>query len=620
MHRIAATPGGWTPDAEGVIFLEQTPASIIFITAADTDIQTLAAAVPQLPDTFPSLRVANLLQLQQQLSIDTYADDILSKADVIILRLLGGRSYWSYGLEVVKDIAAENNTALFVLPGDDKPDPDLISHSTVSLSQVNQLWQYFTQGGVSNWVNACQYIAATCLNSPYHPHPPQTVPRLGTYYTPQTPHLPQVGILFYRSHYLAGNTKPIDALCNALKDRNLEAKAIFISSLRDEELHPDLLNHFADSHVLLNTTSFSLAKVGEEEKLNLWTQLNLPVLQVILSGGTQDSWESSYQGLSPRDVAMNVALPEVDGRIITRAVSFKSVATWNENLETDVVIYEPQPDRINIVADMAANWVRLRTTPPKDRKIALILANYPNKDGRLANGVGLDTPASCINILHALQQAGYTLTTYPETGDELIQQLTQGVTNDSEMQEMRPVYQSLPVSEFWDYFHTLPPSTQQNILDRYSQLDEKIKQRPLISLTCKQLQQIVQSLPSSLYSLLTNPNSLFDEKINRQVEYTITPQEILTLVQSLPNNIQTLLKNPNSLFDEKINRQITYTITPQEILTLVQSLPNNIQTLLKNPNSLFDEKINRQVEYTITPQEILTLVQSLPNNIQTLLK
>ena len=142
MHRIAAIPGGWNPQAEGVIFIKQTPAPIVFLTAADTDIQTLAAAVNKLPFDFPKLRVANLLHLQQQLTIDTYADDILSKAKVIILRLLGGRSYWSYGLEVLLEVIEKEGTKLIVIPGDDRPDPDLISYSNVSIYLVNHCLLY----------------------------------------------------------------------------------------------------------------------------------------------------------------------------------------------------------------------------------------------------------------------------------------------------------------------------------------------------------------------------------------------------------------------------------------------------------------------------------------------
>ncbi|MBD1923303.1 cobaltochelatase subunit CobN [Microcoleus sp. FACHB-831] len=526
MHRLAATPGGWNPQSEGVIFIEQTPAPIILLTAADTDIQTLAAAISTLPhsvpansplsprngentkkkivngedleiDNFPLVRVVNLLQLQQQLSIDTYAEDVLESARVIIVRLLGGRSYWSYGLEVVRETAARTNAALIVLPGDDRPEPELISHSNVSLSAANQLWRYFTEGGVENFVNALKFVANLWLEKDYNPAPPQQVPRVGLYPCKrgrkQENNQYKIGLLFYRAHYLAGNTAPIDALCQSLAERNLEPVPVFVSSLRDVEVQAELLQYFQpkDSEpiqLLINTTSFSIANpifgfgIANEKvefndskfnalppliKSNENLKLDVPTLQVILSGGTLEQWESGFQGLSPRDMAMNVALPEVDGRIITRAVSFKAIQARNSQLETDVVVYEPASDRISFVADLAANWVRLRQTPPSQRRIALILANYPTRDGRLANGVGLDTPASCVEILNALQEAGYQLENIPATGEELIARLTSGVTNDPEGQELRTIRNFVSQEEYQQYFATLPDEVQKKICDRW---------------------------------------------------------------------------------------------------------------------------------------------------------
>ena len=488
MHRIAATPGGWNPNSEGVIFVEQTPAPIVILTAADTDIQTLAAATNKLPTNFPQIRVVNLLQLQQQLSIDNYAETVLNQAQIIILRLLGGRAYWSYGLEVVKETVENTNAALLVLPGDDRPDPDLISHSTVSLSIVNQLWRYFIEGGVSNFVNSLKFVANYCLEQKHNFVAPEEVPRIGIYNWQQQELVPvddvnvnsKVGILFYRAHYLAGNVLPIDAFCQALNKRNLLPVPIFISSLRDSEVQAELLSYFQPQNqsgikLLINTTSFSLGKIDREEKPELWSQLNVPVLQAILSGGTVEQWESSWQGLNPRDVAMNVALPEVDGRIITRAVSFKSVQTWNENLETDVVVYQPLPNRIDFVADLATNWIKLVQTPIQERKIALILANYPNRDGRIANGVGLDTPASCLKILQALQESGYKVTDVPQDGDDLIRCLTAGITNDPESKQIRPVKQQLSLEDYQQYFQQLPETVQKEITERWGEIRHEKK-------------------------------------------------------------------------------------------------------------------------------------------------
>lgn len=472
MHRIAATPGGWNPDTDGVIFIEQTPAPIIFLTAADTDIQTLATVVSKLPTDFPPLRVTNLLQLQQQLTIDTYAETVLEKAQVIILRLLGGRSYWSYGLEVLQDIFAKTKTQLIILPGEDRPDPDLISHSTVSLSIVDQVWRYLTEAGVDNFANALLLIGNHIFNRNYPIIPPVTIPKVGYYPWNQTvksdDYIAAVGIVFYRAHYLSGNLDPIDSLCQTLVKYQLKPIPIFVSSLRDPDLQTEILTYFNSGiQLLINTTSFSISSTSEDESQPPLFSLDIPVLQVILSGGSLEQWEANWMGLSPRDIAMNIALPEVDGRIISRVVSFKAVENWHPTLETNVVRYVAVQNRINFVAELAKNWINLGQKTASKRRIAIILANYPCRDGRLGNGVGLDTPASCIEIIKSLEEAGYFLENSPKTGEELINQLTTGITNDPEGWELRTIDQSLSFQDYQDYFYTLPLSIQTAINNRW---------------------------------------------------------------------------------------------------------------------------------------------------------
>jgi len=246
-----------------------------------------------------------------------------------------------------------------------------------------------------------------------------------------------------------------------------------VSSLREPDLQIELLEYFKPKEsepiqLLLNTTSFAVSGFSSQEpEQNSLKSLDVPVLQAIFSGGGLEQWETELQGLSPRDVAMNVALPEVDGKIITRAVSFKAVQTWNSELETDVVGYVAAGDRISFVADLTANWVKMKQTPAANRRIAIILANYPTRNARLANGVGLDTPASCVEILKAMQQAGYQIENIPASGNELIELLTSGVTNDPEGRELRPVHQSLDLAEYEEYFATLPQEVQDGICKRW---------------------------------------------------------------------------------------------------------------------------------------------------------
>jgi len=482
MHRLAAVPGGWDASLEGVIFVEQSPAPVVVLTAKDTDIQTLAAAIAPLPPEFPMVRAANLLQLQQQLTIDTYVEDVLNHAQVIVLRLLGGRAYWSYGLEVVERAARDHGIALLVMPGDDRPDPDLMACSTVPLTEVHQIWRYLNEGGVENARHALMELCDRHLGTAYNPPPPRSVPKVG-FYDPdfllgqaaqKTGNGPTVGLLFYRAHFQSGNTAAIDALCAALAQRGLKPCPYFVSSLQDPEVQGELLTQLAGVDCLIATTGFAIARPGEMMQSSLWEKLNVPVIQAILSGGTVDQWRAGNFGLAPRDMAMNVALPEVDGRIVGRAIAFKAVHRRDERLETEVVGVEPLGDRVEFVADLVLRWCELRRSAVGDRRVALILANYPNRDGRLANGVGLDTPQSCVEILQALAAAGYDLgqdnsdgLPLPKTGDELIQRLTEGVTNDPEFVHGRAVYQILSRAAYKTWFRTLPEAVQKGIRDRW---------------------------------------------------------------------------------------------------------------------------------------------------------
>jgi cobaltochelatase CobN len=484
MHRTA-TISSESASIENTIFVEQTPAPIVIITSADTDLQALAQVWAQMPVGFPEVRALNILAVQQQVVIDTYAEEVLAQATVIVVRLLGGVGYWSYGLEVVRELAASNGIALILMPGDDQPDLSLFSRSTVPLDEVNQFWRYWIAGGTENLRQSLYFVAQRYLKMDCAYLPPAVVPKVGI--APVRKQEPtnqrQVAILFYRAHYLVGNMAAVNALCEALIDRNLTPLPIFVSSLRDPEVQTALLEYCQSKvDVILNTTSFSLiapaplypAAQKELDTNELWAKLDLPILQVITSGGSVTAWQESLMGLSPSDNAMNIALPEVDGRIISRAVSFKALQTRHPVLQTDILGYQPVVDRVQFVAKLAANWVKLRQTPPAEKKIALILANYPNRDGRLANGVGLDTPQSCVEILKALQTAGYITTDLPIDGDELIRWLTKGVTNDLEGRSIRPVFQQLELSKYLEFFQGLPTAARSAMNQRWGEANSDL--------------------------------------------------------------------------------------------------------------------------------------------------
>jgi cobaltochelatase CobN len=190
-----------------------------------------------------------------------------------------------------------------------------------------------------------------------------------------------------------------------------------------------------------------------------------PVLQVTFAGASEEAWRESSRGLSPTDLTMNVVLPEVDGRLITRAVSFKEAGELDPLSQCRPVRYRPKPDRIAFVAELAARWAKLRERPAKDKRVGIVLSNYPNRDGRLANGVGLDAPESTARLLEALQGTGLLVDGAPKSGAELMALLLAGPTNA--LKFGRSGGERLSLVEYCDHYRRLPMSVREAVEARW---------------------------------------------------------------------------------------------------------------------------------------------------------
>ncbi len=446
MHLLAATPGQVSDGSEPVD-PGQTPADVIFLSAADTELAALSEARQGLGEDAPSLRLANLGWLSHPFSVDKYIGDTAERSKLVIVRVLGGAAYWSYAVE---QLAARLRTAgvpLALLPGDDKPDEELLSLSTVSAQDWQALWAYCIEGGPQNAAHLLQ-LAGHMLGQGERPPEAEPLLRAGLYWPGETltdldllrrhwvEGAPVVAISFYRALLQGAGLHPINQLVKALLRRGLNPLPVFVASLKDPVSISTLESIFAEHapDVVLNGTSFAVsspdpAQWKGERPATVLDAPGAPVLQVVLSGGSEEAWEEAERGLAARDIAMNVALPEVDGRILSRAISFKSQAYFDEATECAIASYRARGDRVQFVADLAANWAKLRCKPPAERRVALVLANYPNKDGRLANGVGLDTPASTVTVLDALKAEGYAVENAPVDSAALMEQILAGPTN-----------------------------------------------------------------------------------------------------------------------------------------------------------------------------------------------
>ena len=157
MH-LLATYSGSIGGAAQAVDLKQSPGEIVVISAADSELAALAQAHDRSAGG-PSLRLASLLQLQHNYSVDLYLEKTLAEAKLIVLRLLGGESYWSYGLAEVAALARARGIRLAVLPGDRTPDPALMAHSTLPAGEAERLRGYLVQGGPDNLDGFLRYCA-----------------------------------------------------------------------------------------------------------------------------------------------------------------------------------------------------------------------------------------------------------------------------------------------------------------------------------------------------------------------------------------------------------------------------------------------------------------------------
>ena len=340
MHLLAAKPGGISDGSEAVD-LGQTPGDIVILSAADTDLQMLAAACQSRGG--PSLRLANLMNLGHNMSVDLYVDDIVSQAKLVVIRLLGGMNYWPYGIEQIAACCSALDIKLAVLPGDDQPDAELAGLSTLPAEACHRLWQYFVHGGPGNAENLLMH-AADLLGGDIEWREPAPLLRAGIYWpdedaidcadlkTHWEPGAPVGAITFYRALYQAGNLAPVDAVISGLRTRGLNPLPIFVASLKEAVSAETINAIFADAapDLILNATGFAVSRPNAERADSPLERPGAPVIQMIFAGGNEEDWRDNLNGLGARDIAMNVALPEVDGRIISRAVSFKAEAQFDE--------------------------------------------------------------------------------------------------------------------------------------------------------------------------------------------------------------------------------------------------------------------------------------------------
>lgn len=370
---------------------------ILLLSTSDTDLITAAA-------TGAPFRGAN----PSRILLDEIPD-LARDADLVVVRILGGRRAWEEGIDAV----IATGKPLVVLSGEQQPDPDLMAVSTVPAGVAAQAHNYFAAGGVENLLNAHNFLSDTVLLTGLGFTEPVVTPMWGALER-DAADLPDdaatIAVLYYRAQHLAGNTRYVDALCAAIEASGARALPVFCSSLRTA---PDeLIELLGTADALIatvlaagGTTPAEASAGGQDDAWDVerLAALDIPILQGLAVTGSREQWAANDDGLSPLDVASQVAVPEFDGRIITVPFSFK------EFDDDGLPWYQPDEERCARVAGIAVRHARLRRLANADKRIALVLSAYPTKHARIGNAVGLDTPKSLLRLLSALRAHGYDI-------------------------------------------------------------------------------------------------------------------------------------------------------------------------------------------------------------------
>jgi cobaltochelatase CobN len=470
-----------------------------FVTTADTEILATAAAVERLPDDFPAVRCANPAAALDQAA---FVDDVLDGARVVLCRVLGGRRGWPVGFDLLRARCEERGLALLALGGEVEPDAEMTGLSLAPAGAVGQAGEYLRHGDVENVEQLLRFLADTFLLEGHGFAPPRELPDLGVYVPGvgdvasedalrrRDPARPTVGICFYRSHRITGNTAFVDALCAALEEAGANALAVWSTTLRrDADGRVPALELLDGNVDALLTTMLATGGSGAAdgaagvggadfvgEDWQAWdasalAALDVPVIQAVCATGSRAAWEASDSGLTPLDAATQVAIPEFDGRLLGGVVSFKERGAADDSpVGVGVPRYVPDAERCARVARLAVRHARLRHTRAADRRVAVLLTAFPTKHARIGMAVGLDTPASTLALLDALAEDGMQVERPFAHGDELMHALVAAGGHDPEFltdEQLAASSLRMPVGEYRAWFATLPASLRESVVEKW---------------------------------------------------------------------------------------------------------------------------------------------------------
>jgi cobaltochelatase CobN len=474
--------------AEGLAQLELAApnGAIMLLSHADTDMLTLIKARETLP---PELRVGayslNALRSEDQMSALISGE--MSRAKVIVVRCHGPLSCIP-GFDRLKTACMERGQSLVLVSGTGDNASEFAETINVPADVMHTASGYLDLGGVGNLGELFRFLSDRLMLTGYGYASPSPMPEHGIYLPGMDAATfedwrrqadltkPTAAVLFYRAHRMSGNITFIDAMVEALGNKGMNALCVFTSSLKSKENDKPAAFNIIEGHadVLISTLSFALGEVNTGavtlpgEAVDSLSQLGIPVVQAIASGMPRGAWEGSRRGLNSLDTAVNVAIPEFDGRIITVPISFKERSSTAAE-----TLYVAHEERIARVAGIASRLAALRRKPNSERRVAFVLTNSAAKASQVGGAVGLDSPASLLTTLHAMRARRYSISPLPEAPDTLMKVLLQHGTYDNHYPLDPAQAKRFPRSLYRRIFASFPEKPSRRMQDFWGQPQDR---------------------------------------------------------------------------------------------------------------------------------------------------
>lgn len=400
---------------------------------------------------------------------DAELPELLAEASIVVVRILGGYRAWQSGIDAV--IAGAAPTVL--VSGEQAADAELTGLSTVAAGTAVQAHIYLAHGGVENMRQLHAFLSDTVLMTGFGFTPPVVTPTWGVLERQDAAGGagPTIAVLYYRAQHLAGNTAYVETLCRAIEGAGARPLPVYCASLRTAE--PELLARLREADAMVVTVlaaggvrPATASAGGDDDTWNVehLAALDIPILQGLCLTSPREQWCANEDGLSPLDVASQVAVPEFDGRIITVPFSFKEID------DDGLISYVADTERCERVAGLAVRHAQLRQVKREDKRVAVVFSAYPTKHARIGNAVGLDTPASAVALLRAMREGGYQVGDLPGLdavdGDALIHALIERGGQDPDwLTEGQLAGNPIRMSakDYREWFATLPVELTESV-------------------------------------------------------------------------------------------------------------------------------------------------------------